>query len=140
MKQQSYFRHLTSKLLESEILQDFNSIIHTIEKEFPNTNSWLNWWLKSTHSRMLFPAIRISLGEDDTMINHLQGLSLILRISLNLETSNRVESLHFQMYRACGLQSKGKRLGILEGIRKLYLYCQDLERTYELALRIIILI
>ena len=89
---------------------------------------------------MLFPAIRISLGEDDTMINHLQGLSLILRISLNLETSNGVESLHFQMYRACGLQSKGKRLGILEGIRKLYLYCQDLERIYELALRIIILI
>jgi hypothetical protein len=41
MKQQSYFRHLTSELLKSDTLQDFNSTIHTIEKEFPNTNSWL---------------------------------------------------------------------------------------------------
>ena len=33
------------------------------------------------------------------------------------------------MYLACGLKKGSKRFGILEGLRNLYNYCQDIERT-----------
>ena len=38
------------------------------------------------------------------------------------------------MYQSCQLQ-KGGRFGILQGLRKLYVYCGDIERTYQQVLR-----
>lgn len=55
---------------------------------------------------------------------------------LIIETSNAVESLHSHLYRACGIIKGSKRLGIMEGLRKLFLYFQDIQRTYFLALGI----
>lgn len=61
----------------------------------------------------------------------------LINLIFILETSNGVESLHYHIYKSCGLIGRPKRFGILEGLRKLFLYCNDIERTYLLALGIL---
>lgn len=70
---QTYFRHLISLLSKVNKIEDFNAAVHTIVTEFPVTTTWLNWWLKAEHSRMLFPAVQIAIGDDKSASEHLQG-------------------------------------------------------------------
>ena len=55
-------------------------------------------------------------------------------MALTQGTSNAVESLHQHMYLGCGLRKGGAKFQTLEGLRRLFDYCHDFERTYQLAL------
>ena len=57
-----------------------------------------------------------------------------LSCMLILETSNAVESLHSRIYSGCDITKGSQRFGIMEGLQRLFLYCDNVRRSYILAL------
>ena len=82
-------------------------------------------------SELLFPIMKQSSSK--ASFNHVEDITLIFKVkfltNIILETSNAVESLHSHMYLAYSLKKGSKRFSILEGLRNLYNYYQDIEQT-----------
>ena len=132
--QESEFRGLVAMLSTVSTMVEFNSTARLIYTEFPNVKHWLEWWLQGERSCLLFLAVKTSLGE--TFNENLPGIPIaqFIRKLIIIETSNAVESVHFKIYNGCGLGKGAPRLGVLEGLQRLFLYCTQIEKMYALAL------
>jgi hypothetical protein len=83
-------------LLKIDKKNEFDKVIESIQKNWPNTSSWLEWWIHTDAGRMLFPTLR-SMDED---------LSKKLPDSINAQ-----ESMHRRYY-MCGTTHQSIITGI----------------------------
>ncbi|KAJ8080754.1 hypothetical protein PM082_017588 [Marasmius tenuissimus] len=81
-----------------------------LSKEFPNTSSWVQWWMRKEHATMLFASA--------------QHMDPALWESI-LKTTNSAESMHWRLYSAVG-----RRHELISGIYVLYKVAGSFEEEY----------
>lgn len=108
--EQDTFRALAYKLPEALNITEFKDIVRDIRRQFPNTSTWLDWWMRPTTGSMIFPALS-SMSED--LANKIPS------------TSNAVEGLQAHMYLNIGVGHS-----LLDGITELYRYATSLQTQH----------
>lgn len=80
------FQSMALRLLKINERDEFDKVIESIQKNWPNTTSWLEWWVYTDAGKILFPVLS-SMDEN---------LSKKLPDSINAQ-----ESMHHRYY-MCG--------------------------------------
>ncbi|KAH9852176.1 hypothetical protein C2E23DRAFT_903981 [Lenzites betulinus] len=94
--------------------QEFEQTVQSLRLEFPRIENWISWWLQPLVARMLFP-VKKTMSEETA-----QQLP---------RTSNPVETQHALLHHA-----SGKGHDLIDGVRALFLHCQELERRHQAIL------
>lgn len=98
--QRDIFENRVKALLDAEDRPDLERLAQKLVVTFPKIKSWLDWWLRESHARMLFPSRR-------TMD---PNLSASLPNSTNAE-----EAMHWKIYAALG-----KKFSLMKGLYALH--------------------
>ena len=101
-------------LLSSPTDIDFRNQAREIIQNFPNTASWLEWWLRPAHASILFESQRI--------------MDIAIWDSIP-DTTNAEEAMHWKLYAAAG-----KNHTFFEGLRSLQAVSHHYEQLYEARL------
>ncbi|KAH6891541.1 hypothetical protein BKA70DRAFT_1119941, partial [Coprinopsis sp. MPI-PUGE-AT-0042] len=107
---QSKFRGLTYRLLDTEDKTRFRESCDELLRSFPAIDAWLRWWLQPKIACMAFRA-KSKMAED-------------IR-SMVPKTSNPVEHQHSLLNHAVGTQND-----LFEGIEKLFKHVNELEAQH----------
>lgn len=110
-----YFEELTAQLLTCDAGQ-FESTVLLINRNFPAATFWLDWWIRTANATLIFDCKK-------HMAEEFRGM--------HPKTSNAVESLHKNIYNACGInQATNERFSLLRGIRVLHQYERSVARDH----------
>jgi len=90
---------------------EFIKFAHLIIRDFPETGTWLAWWLRPAHASMLFTSQ--TLMEPDIW----ESIP---------ETTNAEEAMHWKLYSAAG-----RRHPFFEGLNALYAVAMYYSRIFD---------
>ena len=102
-------------LLHCSSTDDFNLRANLIIRDFPPLKSWMEWWMRPAHARMLFES------ECQMDIEIWESIP---------KTTNAEEVMHWKLYSGCGRDH-----GFMEGMLSLYKAAEYYQRLLEGSLR-----
>ncbi|CAJ0644225.1 6081_t:CDS:2 [Entrophospora sp. SA101] len=105
------FESIALELLEIDEKEEFYKYVKIIQETWPNTTSWLEWWVYTDAGKMLFPVLSTM---DKELLKSIP------------KTINAQESIHNQYYMTGSIQQS-----IITGLENLLLFVITLESDYR---------
>ncbi|EPQ53046.1 hypothetical protein GLOTRDRAFT_122355 [Gloeophyllum trabeum ATCC 11539] len=99
-KVETFDRCIHTMLSSSTTAVEFDDTVHELRETFPRITKWLDWWLRPSVAKMIFPVRRVMASELSSEMP---------------ATSNPVETQHFLLHHATGSDQD-----MIPGIEKIY--------------------
>lgn len=107
------FKRRAMSLLDLTSSREFIGQALLLVRDFPNLESWMDWWIRPDHASILFESER--------------QMDIKLWESIP-DSTNAEESMHWKIYSGCGRDHR-----FLEGLHSLYGLAIYYERQHEAA-------